>query len=86
MHLKDWIEDFGLADRDSFVRCSEQAKMIGISIAVQQPIGATASVAKATASRPNSADLAIPNAWEVSPRVKPLTIGSRTPTRRTATA
>jgi hypothetical protein len=26
VHLKDWIEDFGLADRDSFLRCSEQAK------------------------------------------------------------
>jgi len=79
--LKDWIEDFGVADRDSFVR-SEQTKMI--SIAVLQPSRTIASVAKATASLPNSTDLAIPNACEVSPRVKPLTVGSRTPTRRSS--
>jgi hypothetical protein len=51
VHLKGRI-DFGLADRDPFVRCSEQAKLIGISIAVLQPIGAIASVAKATAPLP----------------------------------
>ena len=61
------------------MRCSEQAKMIGISIAVLQPIRTIASVAKATASPPNFTDLAVPNACEVSPRVKPRTVGSRTP-------